>query len=118
MTQWLVVAGCVGLLVLSNIFMNFAWYSHLKTMANQPLIYAILFSWGIAFFEYMLMIPANRIGHEYLTIAQLKVMQEAITLSVFIPIAILFFGEKWSLDYLWSALCLVGAVYFSFRPKM
>jgi uncharacterized protein len=115
--QWVII-GCVSLLVCSNIFMNFAWYAHLKEMANKPLIYAILFSWGIAFFEYLLMVPANRYAHNYFTIGQLKIMQEAITLSVFVPISLLFFGEKWNWDYLWSALCILAAVFFAFRSKI
>lgn len=113
-----VVAGCITLLVISNIFMNYAWYGHLDKMASKPLILAILFSWGIAFFEYVLMIPANRFAHEYMTIGQMKILQEAITLSVFIPMSLLVFGEKWNWDYAWSALCLIGAVFFAFRSKL
>ena len=103
------------LLVCSNIFMTFAWYSHLKHLQNQPLILAVLFSWGIAFFEYLLMVPANRMGHTVLTISQLKILQEVITLSVFIPFVVLYMKEPLKLDYLWAALCMVGAVYFMFR---
>lgn len=103
------------LLVCSNIFMTFAWYSHLKHLQNKPLILAVLFSWGIAFFEYLLMVPANRIGHSTLTISQLKILQEVITLSVFIPFVVLYMKEPLKLDYLWAALCMVGAVYFMFR---
>lgn len=103
------------LLVCSNVFMTFAWYSHLKHLQNKPLILAVLFSWGIAFFEYLLMVPANRIGHSVLTISQLKILQEVITLSVFIPFVVLYMKEPLKLDYLWAALCMVGAVYFMFR---
>jgi uncharacterized protein len=103
------------LLVCSNVFMTFAWYSHLKHLQNKPLILAVLFSWGIAFFEYLLMVPANRIGHSTLTISQLKIMQEVITLSVFIPFVVLYMKEPLKLDYLWAALCMTGAVYFMFR---
>lgn len=103
------------LLVCSNVFMTFAWYSHLKHLQNKPLILAVLFSWGIAFFEYLLMVPANRIGHSTLTISQLKIMQEVITLSVFIPFVVLYMKEPLKLDYLWAALCMIGAVYFMFR---
>ncbi|MGH8493051.1 MAG: DMT family protein [Moraxellaceae bacterium] len=103
------------LLVCSNIFMTFAWYSHLKHLQNKPLMLAVLFSWGIAFFEYLLMVPANRIGHTALTISQLKILQEVITLSVFIPFVVLYMKEPLKLDYLWAAFCMVGAVYFMFR---
>jgi uncharacterized protein len=108
----------VGLLSLSNIFMTFAWYGHLKTMSAKPLIAAILVSWGIAFFEYVLQVPANRIGHQVLNIGQLKIIQEVITLSVFIPFSVLFMKEKLTTDYLWAGLCILGAVYFVFRAKM
>ncbi|GAT35110.1 hypothetical protein TSACC_3171 [Terrimicrobium sacchariphilum] len=103
------------LLILSNLFMTFAWYGHLKTMKTQPLIYAILVSWGIAFFEYMLQVPANRIGSSMLTLPQLKIMQEVITLSVFVPFAVFYMGQPIKLDYLWAGLCMVGAVFFIFR---
>ncbi|MDQ8038239.1 MAG: DMT family protein [Pedobacter sp.] len=110
-----VTVQTILLLVCSNIFMTFAWYSHLKHLQNKPLILAVLFSWGIAFFEYLLMVPANRIGHSVLTISQLKILQEVITLSVFIPFVVLYMKEPLKLDYLWAALCMVGAVYFMFR---
>lgn len=103
------------LLVCSNIFMTFAWYSHLKHLQHRPLIYAVLFSWGIAFFEYLLMVPANRIGHSTLTISQLKIMQEVITLSVFVPFVVFYMKEPFKLDYVWAALCMTAAVYFMFR---
>ena len=103
------------LLILSNLFMTFAWYGHLKTMKTQPLIYAILVSWGIAFFEYMLQVPANRIGSSMLTLPQLKIMQEVITLTVFIPFSVFYMQQPFRWDYVWAALCMVGAVYFMFR---
>ena len=104
-----------GLLVLSNIFMTFAWYGHLKSLNNRAWYVAALISWGIALLEYLLQVPANRIGHTQFSLAQLKIMQEAITLSVFVPFAMLYMNEPFKLDYVWAALCLVGAVYFIFR---
>jgi uncharacterized protein (DUF486 family) len=104
-----------GLLVLSNIFMTFAWYGHLKSLNNRAWYVAAIISWGIALFEYLLQVPANRIGHTQFSLAQLKIMQEAITLSVFVPFAMLYMNEPFKLDYVWAALCLVGAVYFIFR---
>ncbi|MDP3873308.1 MAG: DMT family protein [Methyloversatilis sp.] len=104
-----------GLLVLSNIFMTFAWYAHLRDLNHRPWWIAALFSWGIALFEYLLQVPANRIGHTQLTLGQLKIMQEVITLSVFVPFAIFYMHEPFKLDYLWAALCMLGAVYFIFR---
>lgn len=104
-----------GLLVLSNIFMTFAWYGHLKNLHHRAWYVAALVSWGIALFEYLLQVPANRIGHTQFSLAQLKIMQEAITLSVFVPFAMLYMNEPFKLDYVWAALCLVGAVYFIFR---
>ncbi|MFN7753062.1 MAG: DMT family protein [Pseudomonadota bacterium] len=109
------VAVTVTLLVASNIFMTFAWYGHLKHLNAQPWLVAVLASWGIAFFEYLLQVPANRIGFTVLSLAELKVLQEVITLSVFVPFAVLYMGEPLRLDYLWAALCLLGAVYFIFR---
>ena len=105
----------IALLLVSNVFMTFAWYSHLKHMNHRPLIYAVLFSWGIAFFEYLLMVPANRIGHTSMSIGQLKILQEVITLSVFVPFVVFYMKEPLKLDYVWAALCMVGAVYFMFR---
>jgi uncharacterized protein len=105
----------VGLLVLSNVFMTFAWYAHLKNLADKPWWIAALISWGIALFEYLLQVPANRIGYTQFTVAQLKIMQEVITLSVFVPFALFYMKEPLKLDYLWAALCMVGAVYFMFR---
>jgi uncharacterized protein len=109
------IALTIGLLVGSNIFMTFAWYAHLRDMQARPLVVAILASWGIAFFEYVLQVPANRIGFSTLSLAQLKVIQEVITLSVFVPFAAFYMQQPMKLDFLWAALCLVGAVYFVFR---
>jgi uncharacterized protein (DUF486 family) len=105
----------VGLLTLSNVFMTFAWYAHLKELSAKPWIVAALVSWCIAFFEYMLQVPGNRIGYTTLTLPQLKVLQEAITLTVFVPFAILYMKQPLKLDYLWASLCIMGAVYFIFR---
>lgn len=107
----------VGLLIASNVFMTFAWYGHLKSLATAPWIVAALISWGIALFEYLLQVPANRIGFTQagFSIAQLKIMQEVITLSVFVPFAVWYLKEPIKLDYLWAGLCMVGAVYFVFR---
>jgi len=104
-----------ALLVGSNVFMTFAWYAHLKNLGGKPLIIAILASWGIAFFEYTLQVPANRIGYGVLSLGQLKVMQEVITLAVFAPFAIFYMKQPLKLDFLWAAFCMVGAVYFMFR---
>ena len=105
----------VILLSLSNVFMTFAWYAHLKNLADKPWWIAALISWGIALFEYLLQVPANRIGHTDLTLAQLKILQEAITLTVFVPFVVFYMGQPLKLDYLWAGLCLLGAVYFIFR---
>jgi uncharacterized protein (DUF486 family) len=105
----------VGLLVLSNLFMTFAWYGHLKDLGQRPWFVAAFVSWGIALFEYLLQVPANRIGYTVLTLPQLKILQEAITLAVFVPFAVLYMRQPLKLDYLWSALCVMGAVYFAFR---
>ncbi len=105
----------VGLLVLSNVFMTFAWYGHLKGLATKPWWIAALVSWGIALFEYLLQVPANRIGYGTFSLAQLKIVQEVVTLAVFVPFAVLYMGQPLKLDYLWAALCLLGAVYFIFR---
>ena len=113
MTMWLQVAG---LLVLSNLFMTFAWYGHLRHFSTSPWWVAAFASWGIALFEYLLQVPANRIGWAGgFTLAQLKITQEVITLAVFMPFAVMWMGQPLKLDYLWAALCLVGAVYFIFR---
>ena len=103
------------LLVCSNLFMTFAWYGHLKNMSSKPWWIAALVSWGIALFEYLIQVPANRIGFQALSLAQLKIMQEVITLSVFVPFSILYMKEGFKLDFIWAGLCLVGAVYFMFR---
>ena len=105
----------VLLLILSNVCMTFAWYGHLKNLATAPWYVAALVSWGIALFEYLLQVPANRIGHTQFSVGQLKIMQEVITLVVFVPFAVLYLREPLKLDYLWAALCMVGAVYFIFR---
>ena len=103
------------LLVASNVFMTFAWYGHLRNLASAPWYVAALVSWGIALFEYLLQVPANRIGHQLVNVGQLKIMQEVITLLVFVPFAVLYLREPLKLDYLWASLCMVGAVYFVFR---
>lgn len=107
----------VLLLVASNVFMTFAWYGHLKNLATSPWYMAAIASWGIALFEYLLQVPANRIGYLQagFSLGQLKILQEVVTLGVFVPFAMLFMGEPLKLDYVWAALCLVGAVYFIFR---
>lgn len=103
------------MLAISNLFMTFAWYGHLKNFAQSPWYVAALVSWGIALFEYLIQVPANRIGYTALDLGQLKVLQEVITLSVFVPFAMLYMGQPLKLDYLWAGLCLMGAVYFIFR---
>jgi uncharacterized protein (DUF486 family) len=110
-----VILQTAVLLTFSNIFMTFAWYAHLKTLRGKPLMIAVLASWGLAFFEYMLQVPANRLGFTLLELPKLKVMQEAITLLVFVPFAVFYMKQPVRLDFLWAALCLVGAVYFTFR---
>lgn len=103
------------LLTMSNVFMTFAWYAHLKNLNDKPWFIAAFLSWGIALFEYLLQVPANRIGFTVLSLAQLKVLQEVITLLVFVPFAIYYMQQPLKLDFLWAALCLIGAVYFMFR---
>lgn len=116
MTSAQALAATATLLVLSNFFMTFAWYGHLKGLQSSPWYVAAAVSWGIALFEYLLQVPANRIGYgNGLTLAELKILQEVITLAVFVPFAMLFMGEPFRLDYLWAGLCLMGAVYFIFR---
>jgi len=105
----------VALLICSNVFMTFAWYAHLKNLNSKPWFIAVLVSWGIAFFEYVLQVPANRIGYATMTLAQLKVIQEVITLVVFVPFAAFYMQQPMKWDYLWAGLCLMGAVYFVFR---
>ena len=110
-----ILSRTVVLLICSNTFMTFAWYAHLRNWQDRKWYIAALLSWGIAFFEYMLQVPANRIGYSALSLAQLKVIQEVITLAVFAPFAILYMHQPLKLDFLWAGLCLVGAVYFIFR---
>ena len=110
-----VIVTTVLLLVASNVFMTFAWYAHLRDLSQRPWIVAALVSWGIALFEYFLQVPANRIGHTHLTLGQLKVLQEVITLTVFVPFAWLYMREPLRWNYLWAGLCLCGAVFFMFR---
>jgi len=110
-----VVYRAALLLVCSNVFMTFAWYAHLRNMADRPWYVAAVASWGIALFEYLLQVPANRIGYTVLSLAQLKILQEAITLIVFVPFAVVYMRQPIKLDYLWAALCIMGAVYFVFR---
>ena len=108
-------AQSAGLLVVSNVFMTFAWYAHLKNMAARPWIVAALVSWGIALFEYLLQVPGNRIGYTQMSLPQLKILQEVITLSVFVPFAAFYMQKPLKLDFLWAGLCMLGAVYFVFR---
>jgi uncharacterized protein (DUF486 family) len=103
------------LLIASNVFMTFAWYAHLKNLSDRPWYIAAFVSWGIALFEYLLQVPANRIGYTQLSLSQLKVLQEIITLAVFVPFAAFYMHKPVKLDYLWAALCMLGAVYFVFR---
>jgi uncharacterized protein (DUF486 family) len=110
-----VIVQTSALLALSNVFMTFAWYAHLKDLSAKPWYIAALASWGIALFEYLLQVPANRIGYTELSLPQLKIMQEAITLAVFVPFALFYMQQPLKLDYLWAALCIMGAVYFIFR---
>jgi uncharacterized protein (DUF486 family) len=110
-----VILQTTGLLILSNVFMTFAWYGHLKNLSNKAWYAAALISWGIALFEYLLQVPANRIGAGQYSLAQLKILQEVITLSVFVPFAMLYMDQPFKLDYVWAALCMCGAVYFIFR---
>ncbi|HET7776722.1 MAG TPA: DMT family protein [Azospira sp.] len=105
----------VLLLSASNVFMTFAWYSHLKNLADKPWWVAALLSWGIALFEYLFQVPANRIGHSDLSLAQLKILQEVITLTIFVPFVVFYMQQPLKLDYLWAGLCILGAVYFIFR---
>jgi uncharacterized protein (DUF486 family) len=109
------LAATVGLLVLSNLFMTFAWYGHLKNFDDKPWYVAALVSWGIALFEYLLQVPANRIGFDGgITLAQLKIIQEMVTLAVFVPFAMLYMGQPFKLNYVWAGLCIMGAAYFIF----
>ncbi len=112
------VATSILLLMCSNVFMTFAWYAHLKELNDKPWLIAALVSWGIALFEYLLQVPANRIGHTVMNVGQLKVLQEVITLTVFVPFAVFYLKEPLKLDYLWAGLCLLAAVFFIFREKL
>jgi uncharacterized protein (DUF486 family) len=105
----------IALLTMSNLFMTFAWYGHLKELGKKPLIVAIAVSWGIALFEYILQVPANRMGFTVMNLGQLKIMQEVIALTVFIPFAVIYMKQPLKLDYLWAGLCICGAAYFIFR---
>jgi len=113
--NWTVLGQTTGLLILSNVFMTMAWYAHLKDLRDKPWIVAALISWGIALFEYLLQVPANRIGYTTLSLPQLKILQEVITLAVFVPFVLFYMKQPLKWDYLWAALCMVGAVYFIFR---
>jgi uncharacterized protein (DUF486 family) len=108
----------IALLICSNVFMTIAWYGHLGSLRNRAWYVAAFASWGIAFFEYLLQVPANRIGHEVLSVGELKIVQEVITLAVFVPFSVFWLKEKLTLDYLWAGLCLCGAVYFMFRGRL
>lgn len=110
-----VIVQTTVLLVISNLFMTYAWYGHLKTLGHRAWYVAALVSWGIALFEYLVQVPANRIGYGTLSLPQLKILQEVITLSVFVPFALLYMNQPLKLDYLWAGLCLLGAVFFIFR---
>ena len=110
-----VILKTILLLTASNVFMTFAWYAHLKELNQKPWVVAALISWGIALFEYLLQVPANRIGYSELTLPQLKILQEVITLTVFVPFVMIYMRQPIKLDYLWAALCMLGAVYFIFR---
>lgn len=110
-----IILRTIILLTCSNVFMTFAWYAHLKNLATRPWYIAALISWGIALFEYLLQVPANRIGYTELNLAQLKILQEVITLTVFVPFVVLYMKQSIKLDYLWASLCMMGAVYFVFR---
>jgi uncharacterized protein len=113
-----VLLQTVGLLTLSNVFMTFAWYAHLRELNNKPWVLAALVSWGIALLEYLFQVPANRIGFTQYSVGQLKILQEIITLSVFVPFAVFYLRQPLKLDYLWAALCMLGAVYFVFRGSL
>jgi len=108
----------ISLLLCSNVFMTFAWYAHLKNMAGKPWVIAALISWGIALFEYLFQVPANRIGYQVMSVGQLKILQEVITLSVFVPFSLFYLRERLTLDYLWAGLCILGAVFFMFRARL
>jgi hypothetical protein len=108
----------ISLLLCSNVFMTFAWYAHLKNLSQKPWLIAALASWAIALFEYMLQVPANRVGHQVMNLGQLKILQEIITLLVFVPFSVFYMKEKLSMDFFWAGLCILGAVFFIFRQKI
>jgi hypothetical protein len=108
----------IGLLAASNVFMTFAWYAHLRNLADKPWWIAAFVSWGIALFEYLLQVPANRIGHQVMSVGELKILQESITLLVFVPFSLLYLKERITLDFLWAGICLLGAVFFLFRARL
>lgn len=110
-----VIVQSIILLTISNVFMTFAWYAHLKELNHKPWIVAAIVSWGVALLEYLFQVPANRIGHQVYNVGQLKILQEVITLTVFVPFAVFYLDESIKLDYLWAGLCLCGAIYFVFR---
>lgn len=112
------VVLAIVLLCCSNVFMTFAWYGHLKKLADKPWYIAALCSWGIALFEYLLQVPANRIGSQALTVPQLKIIQEVVALTVFVPFSVFYLKERITWDYLWAMLCILGAVFFVFRSKL
>jgi len=112
-----IILRTAGLLVLSNVFMTFAWYAHLRNLSDRPWWVAAMVSWGIALFEYLIQVPANRIGYTGYSLGQLKILQEVITLGVFVPFAVFYMKQPVKLDYLWAALCILGAVYFVFRSS-
>ena len=107
----------IALLSMSNVFMTFAWYAHLKNLSHKPWIVAAMISWGIALFEYLLQVPANRVGHQVMNVGQLKILQEVITLTVFVPFAVFYLKEAPRLDYVWAGICILGAVFFMFRQS-
>ena len=115
MPQFPATLQAIVLLGLSNVFMTFAWYAHLKNLSGKPWFLAAIASWGIAFFEYLLQVPGNRVGYTVMSLPQLKILQEVITLSIFVPFALFYMNQPLKLDYLWAAICILGAVYFMFR---
>ena len=110
-----ILVRTVGLLILSNVFMTFAWYAHLRNLSDKPWYVAALVSWGIALFEYLLQVPANRVGYTALSLGQLKIIQEVVTLAVFVPFAVFYMKQPFRLDFVWAGVCLLGAVFFMFR---
>lgn len=112
------IVMAVGLLIASNVFMTFAWYAHLKELSHAHWLFAALASWGLALFEYLLQVPANRIAYTALSVGQLKILQEAIALTIFVPFSVFYLKEPLKLDYLWAGLCVLGAIYFMFRSKL